>query len=164
MGQDTAAVEPGRRSRVAIAMRVLVAVMLLCVGVSVASAAPPTERAASRVAARWYAAVRRGDVRTATALTALPVSFDVSAGGGAPTPRAPRAPAELRAALPRWRAILGVFPMGVGAVRGWTTDGVGADWREVGVRVVDESFGELHVRVAHGRVVAVRGFWSWGGV
>lgn len=164
MGQDTAAVEPGRRSRVAIAMRVLVAVMLLCVGVSVASADPPSERAASRVAARWYAAVRRGDVRTATALTALPVSFDVSAGGGAPTPRAPRAPAELRAALPRWRAILGVFPMGVGAVRGWTTDGVGADWREVGVRVVDESFGELHVRVAHGRVVAVRGFWSWGGV
>ena len=43
------------------------------------------------------------------------------------------------------------------------SDGVD-DWREVGFMTTEESFGELHVRVAHGRVIAIRGTWSWGGI
>jgi hypothetical protein len=67
------------------------------------------------------------------------------------------------AAVKRWRATLAVFPDRVPA-RAWTSSAAGDDWREVGFRTSEESFGELTVRVAHGRVIAVRGFWSYGGL
>lgn len=122
----------------------------------------PDERAALRVAARWYAAVRRGDARAVAALTAPSVAFTFDTGGRelAEDVRRPRGRAAMMRAVARWREALAEFPPSPP----WSSQATSDDWREVGFRTRDESFGELTVRVAHGRVVAVGGFWSWGGI